>query len=164
MEIEKESRDKIEQKQKTFTETIQPQPGGEEPEIKENERLRFDILNDLISEDPILSLAGLRIEIENKITLLYRLSIKDYSDNSKETNISMRKQIEKLHKIGIINKEDYDAIMSVVTIINSVVHGLGISNSAAKNAYLLAYNVIEILDYRIQIYKNHPEQRIITLQ
>jgi len=115
--------------------------------LSESSMMTQQTLTDLINYDPNLALAGLRIEIEKRVTLLSELVDKD-SESSK-SRAPLLTKVQKLSQSKYFSINEVNAIKSVLRILNSAAHGELVSQSSAEYAFDLGQEIIKILDLRI---------------
>ncbi len=81
----------------------------------------------LADQDPVLALAGLRIEVETMLKNLakgFKVSIKE--------NMGAGSIVRKLHQGGAITSRQADLISEILALANSAVHGQKVSANQAK--------------------------------
>lgn len=97
-------------------------------------------------EDPIMSLAWLRIEIEKKIKDLNSLCNFQKSRN-------FHKMLQQLKDKEIIDFKEFSALKDLRGILNKAIHGETIDPRASKWAFTVGSEILSALDTRIKIYE-----------
>ena len=102
---------------------LMPSPSG----------LNFKIYRDLISEDPVLALAGLRTEVDAMIRNLASGFGVDLTGTPSTTAM-----LEKLYREGAIYQRQYNLGQKVVQLCNAAIHGEPIGRADAEAVMQIA--------------------------
>lgn len=87
----------------------------------------------MLTSDPVLALASLRIEIENKLRDAYGIAYHD-----KDMNLTLFNIITRLKDKGWLYQEQVEALSRIINMCNKAVHGHKISLTDAQNIVNLA--------------------------
>lgn len=139
-----EFKDEIRETQKLVELSVEEAKEIERPE--KAKLLKFETFNlygirELLDSDPVLALAGLRIEIERKLKLAAHF-----------LDIPVNKQYSILKMLGIfknnkfLSSYQFNALWNIVTMCNQAIHGSLISKEEAK----------EIIDIAEELNKSFP--------
>lgn len=95
----------------------------------------FDLsqAKEMLKSDPVLALASLRIEIENKLRDAYAVAYHD-----KDINLTLFSIVTQLKDKGWLYQEDVEALSRIIYMCDKAVHGHKISLSDARNIINLA--------------------------
>ena len=107
---------------------------------KEAKDYSFQLIS---TDDPVLALAGLRIEIEKR---LKKLAIKNNIDIRLH---GVRKLIGELRKNKIINNQEHAVIADMIGTLNRAVHAEEINNKVADWAIEYGPKILKALDEKI---------------
>lgn len=97
-------------------------------------------------EDPILSLAWLRIEIEKKIKNLNNLCGIRNSNN-------FNNMLQELKEKDIISYKELSALRDLRAILNKAIHGENVDSRASEWAFSVGSEILSALDNKIETYK-----------
>lgn len=97
-------------------------------------------------EDPAMSLAWLRIEIEKKIKSLNNLC--NFSES-----VNFNDMLRQLEDKEIIDSEEVAALKDLRIILNKAVHGEEIDSRASEWAFNVGSEILSALDTKIKIYE-----------
>jgi len=115
----------------------------------------------LVSQDPNLALAALRIEIERILRLAYKILVDPESSAKK----GIRFLVTELGKHGVIRKYQSDALQQITKLCNEAVHGGKVSEQEAIEVIDLTFRLSESfsLGYSInfQPNPNYEEQELL---
>lgn len=111
--------------------------------ISENKPTYLSIAN----EDPRLALAGLRIEIEQRLKTLANANGIDTERQG------FRQLLRVLSENNIISKEQNSVLNDVIGLLNSAVHGVEFDSKTANWAIDVGPRILSALDDRIANYK-----------
>src|SRR5690606_33201444 len=95
-------------------------------------------------EDPNLALAGLRIEIERRLSQIAE------AKGLATRNASVGKLIRELSDQGALRQEERAVLMDMIGLLNSAVHGADVDRRAADWAMKVGPRVLEALEQRAQ--------------
>ncbi len=98
------------------------------------------------SEDPIVSLAWLRIEIEKKIKSLNNLC-------KLQEGVSFNNTLRQLKDKEIISSEEVAALKDLMYMLNKAVHGEDVDSRASEWAFNVGSEILSALDRKIEIYE-----------
>lgn len=136
-------------------------PGGVKLEYQELEKAKEKIVNSGLlkesintnkskhiyvptpSEDPTLTLAWLRIEIEKRLRAIARL-------NKLPHDRSMRKIMLDLVDNDTLSKEELAALADVTGVLNKAIHGIELDRTAADWALNIGPDLLNSLDSKIK--------------
>lgn len=90
-------------------------------------------IRELLDSDPVLALAGLRIEIERKLKLAAH-----FLDIPINKRYSILKMLEVFNKNEFLSSDQINALRNIVTMCNEAIHGSLISKQEAKEIIDLA--------------------------
>jgi hypothetical protein len=114
-------------------------PENAQPAI---ERPTYEIIFD---QDPVLALAGLRIEIEKRLRRLLLTK----STTSVGKTMSLSKVVSLLRENGLLNFEESSAIADLLPLLNSAMHSREFSHDAAAWAIGIGPKLIAALDAKL---------------
>jgi hypothetical protein len=97
-------------------------------------------------DNPILSLAWLRIEIEKRIRMLNGLC---KLPENRDFNTMLRQLVEK----EILNQKEYSALRDLRGTLNKAVHGEDIDSNANEWAFRIGSSILSALDDKLKIYE-----------
>lgn len=123
-----------------------------EKKFKENNFLKYPKKNEKIfypsfkSEDPILSLAWLRIEIEKRIKILNDLC-------NLPQNKDIYKLLSQLKNKEILSEGEFSSLRALRGILNRAVHGGKINSKIGDWSLKNGQNILFTLDEKIKIYE-----------
>lgn len=106
----------------------------------EEQKYSFELVAD---EDPNLALAGLRIEIEKRLTEI-ALS---YDIDARRTSVG--RLLQMLSQKQILTKEESSVLFDMVGLLNSAVHGAQVDKNSANWAVEVGKKLLKGLDEKI---------------
>lgn len=101
-----------------------------------------DILESIAEQDPNIALAGLRIEIERKLSALAQ------SGEVPVRRQNIRQLMDALYRAGYISQTEYSALADIIHLLNRAAHGAEISRSDAEWALSFGARLLKGLDAR----------------
>ena len=141
-------------------------PGGYKIEFKEEfEKVTHDVtasglaskskmkethhsFQSIIDQDPNLALAGLRIEIENKLNEIVEKNIQpDFAPPTRYR--TAYHLIDFLLKEGILSVNESTALRDLISLLNKAVHGMDVEKVDAYNAMNLGLNILSSLENKL---------------
>lgn len=103
--------------------------------------------------DPILALAGLRIEIEKRLSQL----VKSHT-NDKQRHLGVGQALLILEKAGVFTSEEKSILSDMTALLNAAVHGKEVDHRAATWAIEVGPRLLKSLDERISVVNNRRVQ------
>jgi hypothetical protein len=93
--------------------------------------------------DTNLGLAGLRIEIEKRLIKIAEIN------KIPNQRVSLGRLLRELINKGVLNENEYGALLDIITILNSAVHGASISQDTAKYTINYGISLLDALDKKL---------------
>jgi hypothetical protein len=123
-----EFRDEIESTKKVVQESIEKSKSLSKSETKPSRFVTFDVetAKAILSKDPVLALASLRIEIEKKLNFAARF----FGINSKYTLLQI---VDELRGRGVLRSEQTSALRKIIGMCNKAIHGYEVSEAEARD-------------------------------
>jgi len=100
----------------------------------------------IANRDPVLALAGLRIEIEKRLALLAEA----HSLNSGRRSLGVGQLLRLLAQAEVLTNEERSILADMVNLLNSAVHGADVDPRAATWAIDVGPRLLTSLDERVK--------------
>lgn len=97
-------------------------------------------------EDPNLALAGLRLEIQRRLTEIGERRGFDME------GLSVRRALRLLAKHGALTDDDRAVLVDLIALLNQAVHGAEVHPNAAEWALEVGPRILEGLDHRVEVF------------
>lgn len=156
-EFEAEIETKEVQKLKDIIENkipIKEQITKEIPDIQQTS----ENIKELVSSDPVIALAKLRIELEKILKRFYKITLKD---KKIKHPLSIWKMVADLSNNEIISQNILGPIREVVSICNRAIHGEDIKQRDAQSIIDSGISLFEMLQLKMQDYILETSEKII---
>lgn len=130
-----------------------------EPPTPEAKKAAYEAV---FHEDPVLALAGLRIELEKRINRLIELTGCHSGTSTSGTlpfrPMSLTRAVDSLAAAKVISREEQGALRDVIPLLNRAVHSAEFSMSAAEWAMDFGPRILAAFDEKIAQLDGRPAQ------
>jgi len=129
----------------------------EKPAKNSETELAIKSINDLVTSDPILALAKLRIELERVVNKLYRIS---NLDSRPERNLPLGNIVTYLSKAEVLPKDIARTTREIISICNRAIHGEDIRDQDAKLIVESGTDLLSELSFNVSMFIMKPIEKL----